>query len=159
MIQTIHQTRPNKKKITDHGFTVIEVLMAISIFAIGILGVAAMQIAAVKGNASARGVTDIATWAADRVEKLMVLPYDDNGLIPGVYSIGAGTLTMTTDEIDNDFDGLIDEGGETGPVTIAWTIVEDTPVDNTKTVTITVQHNGPSVDKNVSMVRVIPNIV
>lgn len=159
MIQTIHPTRLNKKKNADHGFTVIEVLMAISIFAIGILGVAAMQMASVKGNASARGVTDIATWAADRVEKLMVLPYDDIGLTPGVYSIGVGNLTMTTDGIDNDFDGLIDEGGETGPVTIAWTIIQDSPVDNTKTLTITVQHNGPYVNKNVSMVRVIPNIV
>ncbi len=153
MTHTTDQTRRNKNK-ADHGFTVIEVLMAISIFAIGILGVAAM-----KGNASARGVTDIATWAADRVEKLMVLPYDDNGLLPGVYSIGAGNLTMTTDGIDNDFDGLIDEFGETGPVTIGWTIVEDSPVNNTKTLTITVQHNGPYVNKNVSMVRVIPNIV
>ena len=133
--------------------------MAMTIFSIGILGVAAMQIASVKGNASARGVTDIATWAADRVEKLMALPYDDNRLSPGVYSIAAGNLTMTTDGIDNDFDGLIDEGGETGPVTIQWTIVQDTPVNNTKTVTITVQHNGPSVNKDVSMTRVIPNIV
>ena len=158
MTHTTDQTRRNKNK-ADHGFTVIEVLMAISIFAIGILGVAAMQIASVKGNASARGVTDIATWAADRVEKLMVLPYDDNGLLPGVYSIGAGNLTMTTDGIDNDFDGLFDEGGETGPVPIGWTIIQDSPVDNTKTLTITVQHNGPYVNKNVSMVRVIPNIV
>jgi len=133
--------------------------MAISIFAIGILGVAAMQMASVSGNTSARGVTDIATWAADRVEKLMILPYDDISLAPGVYSIGAGTLTMTTDGIDNDYDGLIDEGGETGPVTIAWTIVENTPVDNTKTLTITVQHNGPGVNKNVTMARVVPNIV
>jgi len=169
MIQTIHSERLNRKKNTDHGFTIIEVLMAISIFAIGILGVAAMQMASVSGNTSARGVTDIATWAADRVEKLMILPYDDISLAPGVYSIGAGTLTMTTDGIDNDYEinkveridiyGLIDEGGETGPVTIAWTIVENTPVDNTKTLTITVQHNGPGVNKNVTMARVVPNIV
>jgi len=158
MIHNIHQKRRNEKK-ADHGFTIIEVLMAISIFAIGILGVAAMQMASVKGNASARGVTDIATWAADRVEKLMALPYDDSALSPGVYSIAAGNLTMTTDGIDNDFDGLIDEGGETGPVTISWTIIQDSPVNNTKTLTITVQHNGPYVNKNVSMVRVIPNIV
>ena len=158
MIHTIHQTRRNGKK-ADHGFTLIEVLMAVSIFSIGILGVAAMQMASVKGNASARGVTDIATWASDRVEKLMALPYNDNGLLPGVYSITAGNLTMTTDGIDNDYDGLIDEGGETGPVTIEWTVVQDSPVDNTKTLTITVQHNGPSVNKNVSMTRVIPKIV
>jgi type IV pilus assembly protein PilV len=158
MIPTIHQTRPNGKK-ADHGFTLIEVLMAVSIFSIGILGVAAMQMASVKGNASARGVTDIATWASDRVEKLMVLPYSDNGLLPGVYSIAAGNLTMTTDGIDNDFDGLIDEGGETGPATIDWTIVQDSPVDNTKTLTVTVQHNGPSVNKSISITRVIPNTV
>ena len=158
MIQMTQKARQNGKS-TQHGFTIIEVMIAMAIFSIGILGVAAMQIASVKGNASAQSVTDVATWASDRVEKLMVLDYDDVDLSPGVYSIAAGTLTMITDGIDNDYDGLIDEGGETGPVTIAWTVVEDTPMDDTKTVTITVQHNGPGVDKSVSMIRVIPKIV
>ena len=158
MIRNIHKTGQNGKS-TDHGFTLIEVMIAMAIFSIGILGVAAMQTASVKGNASARGVTDIATWAADRVEKIAVLPYGDNRLSPGTHSIAAGNLSMTTDGIDNNFNGLIDEGGETGPVTIQWTVLQDTPVDNAKTVTITVQHNGPGVNKTVSMTRVIPNIV
>ncbi len=159
-MQTICQTRQNGKD-AEHGFTLIEVLMAMAIFSIGILGVAAMQIASVKGNASARGVTDIATWASDRVEDLTALPYDDNLLSPGVHSIAAGNLSMATDGIDNNFNGVIDvdAGGETGPVTIEWTVVPDSPVNNAKTVTITVRHNAPSVNKQVSMTRVIPKIV
>ena len=158
MIRTIHETRSSARK-TESGFTLIEILIAMAIFSIGILGVAAMQTASVKGNASARGVTDIATWASDRVEKLTALPYDDSSLSPGVHSIAAGNLSMTTDAVDNDFDGLIDEAGETGPVTIQWTVVQDNPVNNAKAVTITVQHNKPGVNKTVSMTRVIPNIV
>jgi len=158
MIQMTQEASQNGKS-AQHGFTIIEVLIAMAIFSIGILGVAAMQIASVKGNASAQSVTDVATWASDRVEKLMVLAYDDVSLSPGEYSIAAGTLTMITDGIDNDYDGEIDESGETGPVTIAWTVVEDTPIDDTKTVTITVQHTGPGVNKRVNMIRVIPKIV
>jgi len=144
---------------SQHGFTIIEVLIAIAVFSIGILGVAAMQIASVKGNASAQGVTDIAVYAADRLEKLMVLPYNDNEISAGQHSIGAGNVTMTTDGIDNNFDGLIDEAGETGPLTIGWTVTDDEPIVNTKTVVVTVRHNSPKVRKTVDITRIIPRIL
>jgi len=149
----------HRSKNGQKGFTIIEVLIAMGIFSIGILGVAAMQIASVKGNAAAQGVTDIAVLAADRLEKLMALPYNSNQIAAGTFSVGAGNLTLTTDGIDNDFDGLIDEAGETGPLTIEWTVVDDMPVRNSKTVTVTVQHVAPSVDKTVNITRVIPRVV
>jgi len=153
------QLGKQNSRAAQRGFTIIEVLIAMAIFSIGILGVAAMQIASVKGNAAARGVTDIATLAADRLEKLMVLPYNDNDLTAGDHSVGSGNVTLITDGIDNNFNGEIDENGETGPLTISWTVVDDMPANNAKTVTVTVDHAAPSVDRQVNIMRVIPRIL
>lgn len=130
-----------------------------AIFSIGILGVAAMQTASVKGNASAQGVTEIAVHAADRLEKLMVLPYNSNLIAQGVHSIAAGNITMPTDGIDNNFNGFIDEGGETGPLTIGWTVTDDRPILNTKTVVVTVRYVSPNVRKTVNFTRIIPRVL
>lgn len=57
------------------GFTLIETLMAMAIFTIGILGLFGMQTAAIKENLSANTITTGATWAADRVERLLGQSY------------------------------------------------------------------------------------
>lgn len=153
------QPGEHQEKRSQLGFTIIEVLIAMAVFSIGILGVAAMQAASVKGNASAQGVTNIAVYATDRLEKLMVLPYNNNQISNGEHSVAVGNLTFATDGIDNDFDGFIDEGGETGPLTISWTVTDDEPILNTKTVTVTVQHASPNVRKTVNITRVIPRVL
>jgi prepilin-type N-terminal cleavage/methylation domain-containing protein len=61
---------PNNK-----GFTLVEVMIGMAIFIIGYLAVASMQMVAIKGDTGARKVTEAATLAADRLETLMVLPY------------------------------------------------------------------------------------
>jgi len=74
------QTFLSKKKISiaDNGFTMIEVLMAMTIFLIGFLAVGSMQIASVNGNTSARMRTSASILAADIVEQLMRCPYDSS---------------------------------------------------------------------------------
>ena len=63
---------PNNK-----GFTLVEVMIGMAIFIIGYLAVASMQMVAIKGDTGARKVTEAATLAADRLETLMVLPYEN----------------------------------------------------------------------------------
>ena len=80
-------------KISDsRGFTLIEVLVAMAIFSIGILAVGSMQLAATRGSSSARLSTEAVTIAQDRAEMLILLPYAsvvsgaDGSFLP-VYSV------------------------------------------------------------------------
>ncbi|RLC07188.1 MAG: hypothetical protein DRH90_00950 [Deltaproteobacteria bacterium] len=155
MLSTIRQNTRFVKGNT--GFTLIEVLIALVIFAIGILGVAALQSGSIRGNTSARGVTDIALIATDRLEMLRSLPYDDPALSAGVH-----VLNQATDRVDNNYNGLIDEdvpADETGPITIQYTVTTDWPIERTKTVAVTVTHAGASVRKAVTMQQIIPLII
>ena len=65
----------------NRGFTLIEIMVAMVIFVIGVLSVAALQTKATKGNISANRSTRAFTWCSDRMEMLMSLPYTDANLI------------------------------------------------------------------------------
>ena len=62
---------------SEAGFTLLEVIAAVSILTVGLLAVASMQTAAIQANDKAYRVTEGATWAQNRLETLMALPYDD----------------------------------------------------------------------------------
>lgn len=110
----------NKTAHKEKGFTLVEILIALTIFAIGILGVASMQVWGLRGNASAIWHSQAATFAADRVEKLMMDDYAD-----------------------------LANGEETqGDYTITWTVTTDNPIDNTATITVDVEWNDHGTVKN-----------
>lgn len=124
--------------ICNQGFTLIEVLIAMAIFAIGILAVGSMQISAINTNASARNSTTVVTIAKDRVEGLTALPYDDDFLRAGNHPADYGDFTQANDGIDNDEDGQIDEAAEAGQVSITWDVTDDSPLPGTKSIRVTV---------------------
>jgi prepilin-type N-terminal cleavage/methylation domain-containing protein len=70
----------------NSGFTLIEILIAMAIFSIGILAVGNMQLGSTNGNTSSRIRTEASIWAQDRVETLMLLSYFDPLLDPGVHA-------------------------------------------------------------------------
>ncbi len=61
----------------EAGFTLLEVIISISILTFGLLAVASMQTAAIRGNNNAYRITQGATWAQDRLEYLLSLDYND----------------------------------------------------------------------------------
>ena len=87
------------------GFTIIEGVMAIAIFAIGILAVGYMHLSAIKTNGSARMVADAYTLASEKIEDFMTLPYDsepssyglDNSSKKAGYTIAQNVTVMITD--------------------------------------------------------------
>jgi prepilin-type N-terminal cleavage/methylation domain-containing protein len=75
----------DRKKEPGHGqggFTLLELIIAVSILAFGLLGAASMQLTAIRGNYGARNVTEGTTIAQDRMEFLAALPFTDPLLAP-----------------------------------------------------------------------------
>lgn len=100
-------------KSGEKGFTLIEALVALAIFSIGILGVATMQIIAMNSNTLARLQTEATALAVNKMEVLHRLPYSDDDLDKGSY-----------EEVD-------------GAYRVAWG-VQDGPVNETKMVQVIV---------------------
>jgi len=133
----------------NQGFTLIEIMIAMVIFAIGILSVAALQTKATKGNISANRSTRAFTWCSDRMEMLMSLPYIDPTNLDDLPDPGRTyTPAQTADGIDNDYDGQIDEANENGDIRISWNVIRNdgapgNPPQNTKSITVTVTWSTP----------------
>ena len=125
-----------KNSGNEHGFTFIEVVIAMAIFSIGILGVAAMQTTAAGGNSSARRVTNIANVAADHVERLISLPYNHTDLDSGSHNGPAAT-----------------------EYSVNWTVTDDTPVSGTKTLRVTVQAKAIDTEKTVTIQQIKADII
>lgn len=109
------------------GFTLIEVMIALAIFSIGLLAVYSMQISSVRGNAVARDLSDNVSIASARAEALIALPYEDADLVAGAHPASADPTAnlKEIDGIDNDQDGVVDESGETGYMSVEWTVVDE----------------------------------
>ena len=144
----------DQKNNGSHGYTLIEVLMAVAIFSIGFLAVSSMQISSINANANARSQTTVLTYAKDKVEDIMALSYSDPDLDadPGV---NPHTPNAGDDGIDNNENGEIDESGETGHISIQWTVTEvdlngDTEND-AKTVRITAARNAGGKQRQASL--------
>ena len=92
-----------KQKNNNQGFTLIEILIATSIFAIGFLAVAAMQISASKSTRRAVEVTEATAIASDQMERLMSLPFDDGELVTGAtYSDTQGKYNLQWEVVFSD---------------------------------------------------------
>ena len=118
------QMQLDKKKMqTDvKGFTLIEVLIVIAIFSIGILAVAAMQMTSTRGNASARRITEATAHAESQMENLMQQSYYHADLDPvgnpHASTQGPYTINWNVTEIDLDADGTNES--KAVDVTVNW---------------------------------------
>ena len=134
----------------QQGFTLIEVLIAMTLLVIGILAVASMQIASLGGNNLAIRVTEATTWAGDEIESIMSLPYTDAALIDDNGN-GVAGLDHT------DTAGSLADGGPVvhGSFTVFWNVANDTLPDGTvkpdcKRIRILVRRLDKGVSKTVS---------
>jgi len=117
------------RRANGGGFTLIEVLLALTIFSIGILAVAGIQIRSINLNTAARIQTEETTVAADWLERLRKMPYDHDMLEP------SGNPHPVVE----------------GPYQVSWIVSEDDPINDIKTITLSVtsgNHNGKLVKLN-----------
>ena len=100
----------------NQGFTLVEVLVAMAVFAIGILAIYAMQINAINGNAGARKRTEALSWAANQMEILRTTSFAS--LASGQTARGAYNLNWTINDVDLDDDGVNDSKAIS--VNVSW---------------------------------------
>lgn len=109
--------KPKHTLSGQDGFSLIEVLIVIAIFSIGILSSMSMQISAVNLNAGTRKSTLAMEYATDTMERLMQIGASQEDQFH-VDDNGSGTpdelaeSELNNDGIDNDNDGAIDEADE-----------------------------------------------
>lgn len=151
----------NKQNVSNQGFTLIEVIIAIAVLTIGILSLYSMHVSAINGNATANNLTTRSSWASDRIELLLNNPYDD-------YKLKDKSPEDGTNQDANN-DGVDDNGGNfgldnatpatadgtdtspDGQFTIFWNVAVDIPVKHTKTIRVIVTSQDRGVTKTVPM--------
>ncbi len=88
----------------DGGFTLIEILIVMLIFSIGMLGLSTLQFSASRGNAGAHRLTEATAVASARLESLLSANYSDPVLNPGNYNITNGVYSISytiTEPVNN----------------------------------------------------------
>jgi type IV pilus assembly protein PilV len=128
---TDHTTTSIKTLKRQDGFTLIEVLIALTIFAVGLLAVAAMQNSAILMNSKAGKLSNLSTWGMDKIEELSALPYNDPWLQTAGNPPGTDSAGNTHRQVSDD-----------GYYTTTWTVSDDNPLTNIKKITVTVTGRG-----------------
>ena len=149
-------------KEKQKGFTLLEVIVAISILTVGLLAVASLQGSAIMANASATDVTDATTIASDRIEKLAALAYDNTDLVD---TDGDGVTGLDDTKFDNnpltgaDADyGITEQTARRKTYFVYWNIAVDNPKAGTKTIQVIVAWQDHGRTKQLTLQDIKPHI-
>ena len=121
-------SRAGTIRVSQGGFSLIEAMVAISIFVIGILGAYKLQIHATQGNTLANRVSTSAIWATYTAEQVIGKNFghsdfdDDGDGVAGLNDIGTdadGVVYI----LDN---GNISADPTNALYTIFWNVAEGT---------------------------------
>jgi len=121
----------------EKGVTMVEILMAICIVAVGILAVVAMQTASARGNSTSSQSTDGLILAVGQMETLMDRAWGHADLD------SAGNTHSVTQ----------------GQYTIEWNVTNNDVINNTKTINMTVTWSSWGVQRQITVQQVIPRII
>lgn len=94
---------------TAAGFTLLEVMIALSVLAVGLLTLSAMQIQALSAGRSSKTSTFAMTVAQDKMEDLVRKAWDHGDLSPTGTWVAAQTVTDGIDGQSYQLDWRVDD--------------------------------------------------
>jgi type IV pilus assembly protein PilV len=116
------------------GFTLLELLIALTIFAIGLLSIAGMQVTAIQANSSANTLSVTGAVAQKAMEE--ILSQDGTALFFSTAATDAvWDLDLTEAATTLNLDGA-------GEYSATYTVTPDTPTNNVTRVIVTVTGSG-----------------
>ena len=102
-MMTEHIKRNRKTIHNESGFTIIEVMIAVFVFAIAGLGITQMQIKSIQGNIAATNISEASIVLSSTIEDLISLEFNDADLqavVDGpLASIGKYNRTLTVVDV------------------------------------------------------------
>jgi prepilin-type N-terminal cleavage/methylation domain-containing protein len=109
---------------TENGFSLVEIMIAVAIFSLGLAVLASMQIIAITANSTSNIRTQMATVAQEKMEELLALPYNHADLSDNKAPKGEKTTH--------------DDSAPPEGYTIQWSVDENSPREQMKTINVTV---------------------
>lgn len=106
------------------GFTLLEVMIAVFLLAVAIMGTASLTTSVIKGNSSSQTLTTATTLAKDKIEELKA----------STYTTATEAASMWTGEDYATANGTVQASAAGSYYTRSWSA----PGTNTKTITVTV---------------------
>jgi prepilin-type N-terminal cleavage/methylation domain-containing protein len=82
---------PNRRRRTDRGFSLIEAMVASVVMLIGLLGLAGLQVVAMRANNLGKRMSQASLLAQDLVQNLQIWEYSDARLTPQASASPAHT--------------------------------------------------------------------
>jgi len=122
------------------GFTLIEILIAITIFAIGLLAIAGLQVSAINSNTGSNLRTATTAMAQGVMEQIMAL--DGNNSALQVAGIHTDIINIDPNNVDADNNNWTSTLQGSGSFTANWTVAVNNPVQNISRITVSVQEDG-----------------
>ena len=142
-----------KNRWSECGFTLMEVMVALTIFVIAILGCYRLQVISSGSDTRADSIATAATWAQYMAEDLLSRQFATYYTDPLLVNSKGDTVNGLTNinNTDNNADGIryvgYDDSLNTSSAvqhkyTIYWNIVDDRPLKSIKQIRIIVVKNG-----------------
>ena len=125
------------------GFTLLEILIAITILSVGLLALAEMTVYVIRSNTVGNKIAKATVMAEDKLEQLKKLGYshtqlsnsgDNNDVSTNIHS---NTALFTSPDHTNTCDSSCSVTISQTPQRV-WNVADDTPASGMKTVTVIV---------------------
>lgn len=128
---------PHAGRSSAAGFSLIEAMIALVVFAIGVMSLAVMVPFGSSRIGWAGRQTHASTLASERAEALLITPFGDASLTAGVH-------TDTTNPIDRYY-------------YVRWTVTDNTPITSCKRVYVEVSRSSTFTTDQAALYIVVPS--